>query len=359
MKRTISAMVGKGSVNHNSRKFKAENVKGNRTYLNIDYCNDPIKQVYHELFDEALERYNRKQKRSDRKIDDYYEKIRKGKQEKLFHEIILQAGNHDDMGAETEMRVKAKEILNEYYLSFQDRNPNLRVFSAHIHMDEATPHIHIDFVPFITESKRGRDTRVSLKQALKSQGFSGGSRYETEWNMWIQSEKQELANIMERYEIEWEKKEEFDSMDKRLQNMKTAEVKLKELEKNLFLSPEYIMPEPQPFISAKNFKSKFAEPLMQKLKEIIKSLLLECFRVWDSYHRLNVYNGKLFRENRYLTKENSRLIEENGVLKEKNREYRFLRKIFGSREIDALVEKARLREFERRGKLHEKNRQEK
>lgn len=57
-------MVGKGSVNHDSRKFKAENVNGERTYLNIDYCNEPIKQVYHELFDEALERYNRKQKRT-------------------------------------------------------------------------------------------------------------------------------------------------------------------------------------------------------------------------------------------------------------------------------------------------------
>ena len=76
MQRTISAMVGKGSVNHNSRKFRAENVDGTRTHLNIDYCNENIKTVYHELFDEALERYNAKQTRSDRKIKDYYEKIR-------------------------------------------------------------------------------------------------------------------------------------------------------------------------------------------------------------------------------------------------------------------------------------------
>ena len=68
MQRTISAMVGKGSINHNSRKFKAENVDGIRTHLNIDYCNEPIKKIYHELFDEALKRYNEKQTRSDRKI---------------------------------------------------------------------------------------------------------------------------------------------------------------------------------------------------------------------------------------------------------------------------------------------------
>ena len=92
MQRTISAMVGKGSVNHNSRKFRAENVDGTRTHLNIDYCNENIKTVYHELFDEALERYNAKQIRSDRKIKDYYEKIRSSKQEKPFHEIILQVG---------------------------------------------------------------------------------------------------------------------------------------------------------------------------------------------------------------------------------------------------------------------------
>ena len=47
MQRTISAMVGKGSVNHNSRKFKSENVDGERSHLNIDYCNEPIKKIYH------------------------------------------------------------------------------------------------------------------------------------------------------------------------------------------------------------------------------------------------------------------------------------------------------------------------
>jgi hypothetical protein len=81
MIRTISAEVGKGSINHNSRKFKAANVDPERTHLNIEYCNEPIKQVYHKLFDEALERYNEKQTRTDRRIENYYEKIRTGKQE--------------------------------------------------------------------------------------------------------------------------------------------------------------------------------------------------------------------------------------------------------------------------------------
>lgn len=101
MKRTISVTTGKGSVNHNSRKFHAKNIDPERTHLNIEYCNENIKDVYHELFDEALARYNEKQTRSDRRIDDYYEKICSGKQEKPFHEIIIQIGNKDDMGAKT------------------------------------------------------------------------------------------------------------------------------------------------------------------------------------------------------------------------------------------------------------------
>ena len=99
MKRTISAEVGKGSVNQNSRKFRAENVDGSRTHLNIDYCNERIQTVYHQLFDEALKRYNEKQARADRRIPNYYEKIRSGNQEKPFHEIILQIGNKEDMSA--------------------------------------------------------------------------------------------------------------------------------------------------------------------------------------------------------------------------------------------------------------------
>ena len=204
MKRTISGELGKGSVNHNSRKFSAKNVDASRSHLNIDYCNERIQDVYHELFDDALKRYNERQKREDRKIANYYEKIRAGNQEKPFHELILQVGNKDDMNATGEYAQLARQVLDEYYQGFQNRNQNLRVFSAHLHMDEATPHIHIDFVPFTTGSKRGLDTRVSLKQALAAQGFTGGTRRATEWTQWVESEKKQLAIVMERHEIQWE-----------------------------------------------------------------------------------------------------------------------------------------------------------
>ena len=203
MERTISGMMGKGLVNHNTRAFSAKNVDKERSRDNVEFCHSDIKEVYHNLFDDALERYNAKQKRSDRKIDDYYEKIRRGKQEKLFYEVIFQIGNKDDMNVQSNEGQLAKEILCEFMEQFQKRNPNLYVFSSHLHMDEQTPHIHIDFVPFIRNSKRGLDTRVSLKGALSEQGFKGGTRGMTEWNEWIEVEKQELSKVMGRHGVQW------------------------------------------------------------------------------------------------------------------------------------------------------------
>ena len=373
MQRTISAMVGKGSVNHNSRKFRAENVDGTRTHLNIDYCNENIKTVYHELFDEALERYNAKQTRSDRKIKDYYEKIRSSKQEKPFHEIILQVGGKGNMNADTENGELAKQILDEYYQGFQERNPQLRVFSAHLHMDEATPHLHIDFVPFTTGSKRGLDTRVSLKQALAAQGFKGGSRGDTEWSQWVQVEKEQLAAVMERYGIEWEhkgthekhlsvldykkqerekeveklgakieqKQAEYDVLTERVLNYDKGANDLSNLEMELETAPKYQLPEPEKFMTAKAYKTKMAEPVIKRLKSLLKTVLARCFEGWDNYHRLNLTNKKLYRDNQRLEKINGRLTEENIILKAENKDYSLLRKVFGRKQIDDLLEQAR------------------
>ena len=208
MKRTISAMSGDGVVAHNRRTYIAENVDQTRTHLNIEYCYTPIEQAYHELFDEAQAEYNAKQKRKDRRIENYYEKICNGDQEKTFYEVIFQVGNKDDMGAASENGALAKEILDKFYHSFLERNPQLHVYSAHLHMDEATPHLHIDFIPFTTGSKRGLSTRVSLKQALADQGITGEGRSLTERDLWVQKEKKALAEIMLEHGIEWEQKGE-------------------------------------------------------------------------------------------------------------------------------------------------------
>ncbi|MCI7649149.1 MAG: plasmid recombination protein [Oscillospiraceae bacterium] len=376
-------MVGKGSVNHNSRKFKAENVDGSRTHRNIDYCNENIKKVYHELFDEALERYNYKQTRADRKIENYYEKIRNSKQEKPFHELILQIGDKENMSAESENGELARQILDEYYRGFQERNPQLKVFSAHLHMDEATPHLHIDFVPFTTGSKRGLDTRVSLKQALAAQGFKGGTRGDTEWNQWVSAEKSALAFVMERHGIEWErkgshekhlsvldykkqerekeiavldnqlaeKKDEFRVMADRIENFDNGEKALQKLDESIMNEPEYQLPEPPAMMSARTYRAKFVEPLIARFKSLISTLFARYFKALDSYHRLNITNGNLYRENEKLTKVNEKLSQENENLRAENRDYKLLRKVFGHKQIDDLLDRAK---SEKQSKQREK-----
>ena len=208
IRRTISASSGKGVVEHNRRTYTAENVDPTRTHLNIEYCYKPIEQAYQELFGEALKEYNAKQTRKDRCIDDYYEKIRQGKQEKTFYEVIFQIGNKDDMASTSENGELAKEILDNFMKGFRERNPQLYVYSAHLHMDEATPHLHIDFIPFTTGCKRGLSTRVSMKQALADQGIVGEGRSMTERAVWVQKEKEALAELMLERGIEWEQKGE-------------------------------------------------------------------------------------------------------------------------------------------------------
>lgn len=360
-------------MNHNSREFNAKNTDPERTHMNTEYCNEKIKDVYHQLFDEALQRYNDKQKRADRKIENYYEKIRSGKQEKTFHEIIIQVGNCDNMNAKSPDGELAERILDEYYQDFQKRNPYLKVFSAHLHMDEATPHLHIDFVPFTTKSKRGLDTRVSLKQALANQGFTGNSKHETEWSLWVESEKEALSKVMERYGVEWEQKgthekhlsvydyekkmrsEEVEKLTAESEklNLKVEELtekaealmqfesNISEIAENFYEYDEFKLPEPPPLMTAKVYKSKFVEPLFRKLLDLAKTAVRKCFelqtqlnsiKLWGKVDKVNA--GQILAENRTLTKQNEKL----------NREvqnYKLLRKIFGDEQIDSLVAKAK------------------
>lgn len=199
---TISGMTGRGSIRHNNRTFSASNIDRSRTAQNVTFCREDLKQVYHLVFDEALAAYNAKKKKTRDKIPDYYEHIRQGKQEKLFHEVIFQIGNKDDCGCGTLDGDRAAAVLKEFAESFQERNPHLRVFNAVLHMDEATPHIHIDFVPVATEQTRGLQTRVSMKQALKQQGFTSLGRNMTEWRAWMDKEKQTLAELAQAHEFE-------------------------------------------------------------------------------------------------------------------------------------------------------------
>lgn len=369
IERSISIMVGKGSTRHNSRKFHAKNTDPERSYMNVEYCNENIKDVYHELFDSALRAYNEKQTRSDRIIPDYYEKIRFGKQEKPFHEIIVQIGNRDDMGAVNWEGEVAKKILDEYYQSFRQRNPNLRVFSAHLHMDEATPHLHIDFVPFTTGSKRGLGTRVSLKQALAAQGFRGGSKRDTEWNQWVRSEKEFLADVMQDHGIFWDQKgtqekhlsvedyklrqREFDihraeaelervqsdlhAAQKKVEVYEDWEKELGSVTRDLADEPEYQLPDPPAMMSAKKYKTTFVEPLVSKLKELIRKLLSRIFEQRSYYESRLVQAESYQKRYRQMEQNYNAVKDEIERLKPYAQEDKFLRRAYGDVKITQMV----------------------
>lgn len=408
-------MTGKGSLNHNSRKFHAKNTDPNRTHWNVEYCNEDIKDVYHELFDEALKRYNDKQTRKDRKIDDYYEKIRSGKQEKLFHEVIIQIGDKDNMGSETMEGQLAAKILDEYMKGFQERNPTLRVFAAHLHLDEATPHLHIDFIPYVTGSKRGLDTRVSLKQALSSLGFKGGLRSETELNQWVQSEKQKLAMVMRENEIEWDQKgtheqhlsvldykkkvreqeveeltehknllehdlhdisecvDEIQKEKEQAEKERDAVIKKTEvLEKKLLkvkvnvsqlerhaqeygYYPEEWLPEPVQFESAKSYRKRIF-PLVKKVANMIQSLYSKYLDLKNKNQKLSDRNIDLENRVDRLREEVSVIKKENAILRNAAFDLERVRNMLGESKIDDVIAMAkRLEQMNANPKMKKKH----
>lgn len=366
-------MVGKGSVAHNDRDFTAKNVDKERTQYNVVYCNENLKEVYHKLFDEAVDRYNAKQTRNDRKIESYYDKIRTGKQEKLFHEVIFQIGNMDDMNAQSENGQTAKTILNEYMKTFQERNPNLYVFSAHLHMDEATPHLHIDFVPFTTGSKRGLDTRVSLKKALAAQGFEGGTKNNTEWNQWISAEKEKLSEIMFEHGIEWDKKgthEKHKSVDifKKEQLEKEVEKledKKEELESDISKykgAEEYALAvaskveddelklsDPSPFMTAKKYKSEIVMPFIAKLIKTIKNLARRVFVAEKNMQKMQEILKPLQEDNNRLKKLNWDKNKEIANMKSELNKFNKIKEYFGVEKFNDL-----LRQIDKERKLSRK-----
>ncbi|MCI9036022.1 MAG: recombinase [Lachnospiraceae bacterium] len=401
-------MMGKGSVNHNTRAFSAKNVDKERSRDNVEFCHSDIKEVYHTLFDEALERYNAKQKRSDRKISDYYEKIRRGKQEKLFYEVIFQIGNKDDMNVQSNEGQLAKEILSKFMEQFQKRNPNLFVFSSHLHMDEQTPHIHIDFVPFIRNSKRGLDTRVSLKGALSEQGFKGGARGMTEWNEWIEAEKQELSKVMGRHGVQWKqlgthnkhlsvldfekqerqkevaeleqtisgsKEELSDILHRQIEAGRETEQIRKEgeairqelnkmvqskevMERNIHTYDEdakWQLAEQGALMSAKNYRDKKALPLVEKLKEVVKNLTIKCVQLTEQGRKLT---AKVDGQQVQISRLTDKVMEQSNIidrLQEKATDLGSLERHLGREQVQSIVERSKALEQAERAKKRPKH----
>lgn len=374
---SISIELGKGALKHNSRIFNAPNTNPERSYLNKEYINDDIKNVYHELFDEAVERYNSKQTRSDRKVKNYYEKICNGKQEKPFHEIVVQIGNKNDFGIDKQTAELAEKALDNYVSTFQKRNPYLRVFSAHMHLDEATPHLHIDFIPFTTGSKRGLDTRVSLKQALANQGFVGNGRGETEWALWVNSEKESLAESMLKFNIEWENQhtsrehlsvldykkkerqkeviqleEKVDMLKNEIECYQDCNNELQEIDESGF-DDKFVLPEPKSFMSANAYK-KLIEPMFNKLKQMVKQLIVRCFKAEARAYNANRIVGRLQNDVEIYKKDAKSFSKMAHRADKKLAQYSKLRRIIGPKNVDEILKQSQLRNKERYRCFYEK-----
>ena len=188
----MSVTKGNGNIKHNLRtqNKKPKNVDFSRTHLNLVLENINIKEAYHELFDNSVNEYNQKQRRTDRKIDDYYSKIIHDKKTKPFHELVIQVGNID---SNIDINVTNK-IYTEFVEKFIQNNPQMKVIGAYVHNDEATAHLHLDYIPFASYS-RGMSLRVANDRAIEQMGYRN-------WTDWKDRQFETLEKICHEHNIE-------------------------------------------------------------------------------------------------------------------------------------------------------------
>lgn len=194
MKFSMSITKGLGNQKHNNRTQKetTKNVNHDLTFLNVTLLDENIRSVYNELFSSSVEKYNAKQTRDDRKINDYYSKIAGSKKEKTFHELVVSIGNIDNA-----IRGDiANEIYTEFLKRFINTNPQMRVFGAYIHHDEiGTVHMHLDYIPFSIGNKRGMEKRIGNNRAIEQMGYRN-------WADWKDRQFETLEKICQGHGIE-------------------------------------------------------------------------------------------------------------------------------------------------------------
>lgn len=226
----VSMPQGKGSQMHNRREYEKygkptpDNIDVSKSHENITLVDKDIKEAYREIFGEALDKYNAKQKRADRKIEDYCDHIKKSKNgEKLFYEDVVQWGSKDDF-QNPQTRERAKEALVKYVEGFEERNPNLKLIGAYIHMDEASPHLHLDYVPVANGYSRGLETRNSLDKAMKQMGFQpeNESRKNNATKLWKESERAVFGEICRGLGLEVEPERKSDRKSLTIEEYKDA-----------------------------------------------------------------------------------------------------------------------------------------
>lgn len=287
---SVSFRGDSGFLDHNNRVITAHNVDVSRSSDNITYIKIDLRQFYEQVFGAALAEYNAKQKRADREIPDYYEHVKKSGKGKLFYEVVVQFGDVHDCGVGSENWQTAQALLDEYMREFEKRNPNLKVFNAVMHLDESTPHLHIDFVPVAHKGQRGMLLKNSMSGALREQGFSSSNRMENEWTAWSESERSEMEQILLKHGLRREDKnvhrphlsvEDFKKAAQEAESIKKINAHINELKKK---PVEELTSEEAALINNQNdvMREKVTE-LRQQVEEMSK-------KAQADFVPVNVYN---------------------------------------------------------------------
>ena len=191
-----------GNLEHNNRieKRYRDNIDNERTKNNITLVNIPIKDFYEQEFGEAVKIYNEKQKRPSRKIGSYLDKVKEDKQLNEFYEIVLQIGDMHDTNCR-ENPLTEIELLKKYVSDFQDRYPNLKVFNAIIHLDEETPHLHLNYVPITENCKTGLEKQNSQTKAFAEifPDLKGSGKAHEKF---LEVERNNISELMKEFNIE-------------------------------------------------------------------------------------------------------------------------------------------------------------
>lgn len=326
---TASIAKGRGYLNHNDRTIKQVNSRSWKPELsnqNIVYVNEPIQNVYHELFDSALDKYNAKIKQSknpQRVIKDYYEHISRSKQEKPFYEFIVAFGNVNDKN--TEIYPVLQQCLDEYNRDFQSRNPNFYVFQQITHRDEVgIDHTHMDIVPVCSGNTRGLETKNSFSGALKQMGFTGKNAFLD----WRRSEEKVMAEILERHGLE------FERGDGRQEHLNVRQYQ------------EYKYYEEQTVQELKNLEN--LKQISTNARQNLDQLNVSKQNLLNEINSLEVRKNRLQKETNYNT-----VLAENQNLKEQIKTLNNLESENKKLKLDLKKEKQRSENFKIIGKLYQ------
>lgn len=322
MKVSGSVTKGTGNLNHNRRQlaYVKDNIDRSRTPNNVVLVDRDIQELYAEIFDLAVNEYNAKQKRADRKIKNYYKKIQHDKKTKTFQELVVQIGSRDAQISPE----KAIQVYTDFLEEFKKNNPKMAILGAYVHMDEATPHLHLDYVPYAEYSK-GMSRRVSNDRAMAQMGYKN-------WNEWREKQDQLLSMCMQKQELEREivgdisrhktiaeYKTLMRAMDKQIEQV-SKEARITALRYGQNIATQEKIPEQNELLKAKNATlEQYTIELEEEIMEMRKKRYIE--------------------ENRALEARNRELERRNEELERENQEKNLLKKFIEKLHLGKLYEK--------------------